>query len=300
MTLAISDRLIKNIGEKPILLVGPTASGKSKIAMSLAIKLDRHIVNADSLQVYSNWRILTARPTIKDEQIIPHHLYGHKAAYEEYSVGHWLNELSNILTKNKKVIIVGGTGLYFSALTEGLANIPKISDETKIISKKRLLKYGIHDLLNDLDQETRESIDIKNQMRVIRAWEVLKETGKSLKKWQSETDAPILPLTKCQPLVINPDKNDLDKKIRKRFKEMIKMGALDEARKNLDIWNKGVIASKAIGASELISYLKNEISLDEAITTASIASRQYAKRQRTWIKARMKQWDDVTELISSY
>ncbi len=297
MTLMISDRFLKNIGEKPILLVGPTASGKSKIAMSLAIKLGRHIVNADSLQVYSNWRILTARPTIKDEEIIPHHLYGHKAPDEEYSVGHWLRDLSNILTTNKKVIIVGGTGLYFSALTGGLANIPKISDETKIISKKRFLKYGIQDLLKDLDKETLESIDINNQMRVIRAWEVLKETGKSLNKWQSKTGSPILPLNKCQPLVINPDKNDLDKKIKMRFEEMVKMGALDEARKNLDMWNQDIIASKAIGASELISYLKNEISLDEAITNASIATRQYAKRQRTWIKARMKQWDDVTELI---
>ena len=297
MTLMISDRFLKNIGEKPILLVGPTASGKSKIAMSLAIKLGRHIVNADSLQVYSNWRILTARPTIKDEEIIPHHLYAHKAPDEEYSVGHWLRDLSNILTTNKKVIIVGGTGLYFSALTGGLANIPKISDETKIISKKRFLKYGIQDLLKDLDKETLESIDINNQMRVIRAWEVLKETGKSLNKWQSKTGSPILPLTKCQPLVINPDKNDLDKKIKMRFEEMVKMGALDEARKNLDMWNQDIIASKAIGASELISYLKNEISLDEAITNASIATRQYAKRQRTWIKARMKQWDDVTELI---
>tara|TARA_B100000989_G_C19497268_1_gene452640 strand:- start:203 stop:1102 length:900 start_codon:yes stop_codon:yes gene_type:complete len=297
MTLMISDRFLKNIGEKPILLVGPTASGKSKIAMSLAIKLGRHIVNADSLQVYSNWRILTARPTIKDEEIIPHHLYGHKAPDEEYSVGHWLRDLSNILTTNKKVIIVGGTGLYFSALTGGLANIPKISDETKIISKKRFLKYGIQDLLKDLDKETLESIDINNQMRVIRAWEVLKETGKSLNKWQSKTGSPILPLTKCQPLVINPDKNDLDKKIKMRFEEMVKMGALDEARRNLDMWNQDIIASKAIGASELISYLKNEISLDEAITNASIATRQYAKRQRTWIKARMKQWDDVTELF---
>mgnify|MGYP002818003680 FL=1 len=297
MTLMISDRFLKNIGEKPILLVGPTASGKSKIAMSLAIKLGRHIVNADSLQVYSNWRILTARPTIKDEEIIPHHLYGHKAPDEEYSVGHWLRDLSNILTTNKKVIIVGGTGLYFSALTGGLANIPKISDETKIISKKRFLKYGIQDLLKDLDKETLESIDINNQMRVIRAWEVLKETGKSLNKWQSKSGSPILPLTKCQPLVINPDKNELDKKIKMRFEEMVKMGALDEARKNLDMWNQDIIASKAIGASELISYLKNEISLDEAITNASIATRQYAKRQRTWIKAKMKKWDDVTELI---
>ena len=297
MTLMISDRFLKNIGEKPILLVGPTASGKSKIAMSLAIKLGRQIVNADSLQVYNNWRILTARPTIEDEEIIPHYLYGHKAPDEEYSVGHWLRDLSNILITNKKVIIVGGTGLYFSALTEGLANIPKISDKTRTIGKKIVMDNGVEGLLKDLDQETRDSIDTKNQMRVTRAWEVFKETGKSLKKWQSETNAPLLPLTECQPLVINPDKNDLDKKIRARFEEMIKMGALDEARKNLDMWNEGVIASKAIGASELISYLRNEVSLDEAITNASIATRQYAKRQRTWIKARMKQWDNVTGLM---
>ena len=297
MTLTISDRFVKNIGGKPILLTGPTASGKSKIAMSLAIKLGRHIINADSLQVYSNWRILTARPTVKDEEIIPHHLYGHKAGDEQYSVGHWLRELSNILTTNKKVIIVGGTGLYFSALTEGLANIPKISDETKISREKRLLNYGIQGLIKDLDKETRESIDIKNQMRVIRAWEVFKETSKSLKKWQSETEAPILPLNACQPFVISPDKNDLDKKIRARFKEMVKMGALDEARENLVEWNENLLASKAIGASELISHIHGQISLEKAITNASIATRQYAKRQRTWIKARMKQWDDVTDLI---
>tara|TARA_B100001057_G_scaffold355126_1_gene357139 strand:+ start:1144 stop:2040 length:897 start_codon:yes stop_codon:yes gene_type:complete len=298
MIQALSDRFVKNIGEKPILLVGPTASGKSKIAMSLAIKLGRHIINADALQVYSNWRILTARPTVKDEAIIPHQLYGHKAADEEYSVGHWLREISNILATNKKVIIVGGTGLYFSTLTEGLANIPKISDETKIIGKKTVMDYGIQSLIEDLDKETRESIDIKNQMRVIRAWEVYKETGKSLKNWQSETKAPILPLTECQSLVINPDKNYLDKKIRARFEKMIEMGALNEVRKNLDTFNNSKIASKAIGASELISYLKNEVSLDEAITNASIATRQYAKRQRTWIKARMKQWGDVSKLIS--
>ena len=276
--------------------MGPTASGKSKIAMSLAIKLERHIVNADALQVYSNWRILTARPTVEDEKIIPHHLYGHKAAEEEYSVGHWLRELSNIVKTNKKIIIVGGTGLYFTALTEGIVNIPKISDETKNKSKKKLLDYGIQGLLKDLDKETRNSIDIKNPMRVARAWEVFRETGKSLKNWQSETEVPILPLNECQPVFINPDKNNLDKKIKARFEAMIKMGAVDEVRKNLDTC-KDVMASKAIGASELISYLKNEVSLEEAITNAFISTRQYAKKQRTWIKARMKQWDDVTGLI---
>jgi len=296
MTLMISDRFLKNIGEKPILLVGPTASGKSKIAMSLAIKLGRHIVNADSLQVYSNWRILTARPTIKDEEIIPHHLYGHKAPDEEYSVGHWLRDLSNILSTNKKVIIVGGTGLYFSALTEGLANIPKISSKVKNMRKKKLNENGIAGLLQDLDKDTFENLDIKNPMRVVRAWEVFHETGKSLKKWQSETEPAILPISECHPLVINPDKADLDKKIRLRFEQMIKMGALDETKKNLVSWNESSLASKAIGASELIAYLKGELSINQAIENASIATRQYAKRQKTWIKTRMTDWDDITDL----
>ena len=140
MTDPITDNFLHKVSNKPILLVGPTASGKSKLAMSLAIKLKRHIVNADSLQVYSNWRILTARPTSEDEKIIQHHLYGHKAPDEEYSVGHWLRELSEILKTNKNLIIVGGTGLYFTALTEGLVNIPKIS-KSKFLFAFRHPKY---------------------------------------------------------------------------------------------------------------------------------------------------------------
>ena len=296
MTDPITDNFLHKVSNKPILLVGPTASGKSKLAMSLAIKLKMHIVNADSVQVYSNWRILTARPTSEDEKIIQHHLYGHKAPDEKYSVGHWLRELSEILKTNKNLIIVGGTGLYFTALTEGLVNIPKISNKVKNMSKKKLNDNGIAGLLQDLDNETLENIDIKNPMRVVRAWEVFHETGKSLKRWQSETDPAILPISECHPLVINPGKADLDKKIRLRFEQMIKMGALDEAKKNLVNWNENSLASKAIGASELIAHLKGELSINQAIENASISTRQYAKRQKTWIKTRMTDWDDITDL----
>ena len=296
MTDPITNKFLQKVSNKPILLAGPTASGKSRIAMSLAIKLKRQIVNADSLQVYSNWRILTARPTPEDEAIIQHHLYGHKAPNEEYSVGHWLRELSGILNTTKNLIIVGGTGLYFTALTEGLVNIPKISNKVKIMSKKKLNDNGIASLVKDLDKETLENIDAKNPMRVARAWEVFQETGKSLKRWHSETEPAILPTSECHPLVINPVKADLNKKIRIRFEQMIKMGALDEAKKNLVNWNENSLASKAIGASELISHLKGELSINQAIENASIATRQYAKRQKTWIRARMADWDDITDL----
>jgi len=296
MTDTITNNFLKKVSNKPILLVGPTASGKSKLAMSLAIKLERQIVNADSLQVYNNWRILTARPTSEDEAIIQHHLYGHKAPDEEYSVGHWLRELSGILNTNKNLIIVGGTGLYFTALTEGLVNIPKISNKVKTMGKKKLNDMGVASLLKDLDKETLENLDTKNPMRVVRAWEVFQETGKSLKRWHSETEPSILPLSECHPLVINPGKADLDNKIRRRFEKMIKIGALDEARRNMVGWNENSIASKAIGASELISHLRGELSIDQAIDQASIATRQYAKRQKTWIKTRMTDWDDITDL----
>ena len=294
MTDPITNKFLEKVSNKPILLAGPTASGKSKLAMSLAIKLERQIVNADSLQVYSNWRILTARPTTEDEAMVQHHLYGHKAPNDEYSVGHWLRELSGILNTNKNLIIVGGTGLYFTALTEGLVNIPKISNKVKYTSKKKLNDNGIASLLKDLDNETLENIDIKNPMRVARAWEVFHETGKSLKRWHSETEPAILPINECHPIVINPGKAYLDKKIRLRFEHMIKMGALDEAKKNLVNWNKNSLASKAIGASELVSHLKGELSLHQAIEQASINTRRYAKRQKTWIKARMAKWEDIT------
>ena len=164
------------------------------------------------------------------------------------------------------------------------------------MSKKKLNDNGIASLLQDLDKETLENIDIKNPMRVVRAWEVFHETGKSLKRWQSETEPAILPISECHPLVINPDKADLDKKIRLRFEQMIKMGALDEAKKNLVTWNENSLASKAIGASELIAHLKGELSINQAVENASIATRQYAKRQKTWSKTRMTDWDDKTNL----
>ena len=182
MTETITNNFLKKVSNKPILLVGPTASGKSKFAMSLAIKLERQIVNADSLQVYNNCRILTARPTSEDEAIIQHHLYGHKAPDEEYSVGHWLRELSGILNTNKNLIIVGGTGLYFKALTEGLVEFPNIPyrfrQKIRILQKKLGSKKFYLRLVKE-DPLVIDNIDPSDTQRIIRAYEIKLFTKKS-------------------------------------------------------------------------------------------------------------------------
>ena len=294
MDKLLTNAFLHQVENKPILMVGPTASGKSKLALFLAKKLGRVIVNADAIQIYENWRILTARPSLEDEQMVKHYLYGHKEAKTIYSVGHWLREIKDILENNPTPIIVGGTGLYFSALTSGLSDIPEISDDIKHEARQRLSSEGIHALLADLDNATLSKIDIKNPMRVARAWEVATATGKSLLEWHENIAPPILDGKSCRALVINPDKQILNQQIKDRFKRMIEQGAIQEARQNLPTWEKNMAANKAIGAKELIMHLNGEISLETAIEKATIATRQYAKRQKTWMKARMADWQDIT------
>ena len=294
MDQLLTNAFLHQVENKPILMVGPTASGKSKLALFLAKKLGRVIINADAIQIYENWRILTARPSLEDEQMVKHYLYGHKEAKTVYSVGHWLREIKDILENNPTPIIVGGTGLYFSALTSGLSDIPEISDNLKEEARQRLSSEGIHALLADLDDATLSEIDIKNPMRVARAWEVAKATGKSLLEWHENKAPPILEKESCKALVINPNKQILNQQIKDRFKRMIEQGAIQEAKQNLPTWEKNMAANKAIGAKELIMHLNGEISLETAIEKATIATRQYAKRQKTWIKSKMADWEDIT------
>ena len=294
MDQLLTNAFLHQVKNKPILMVGPTASGKSKLALFLAKKLGRVIINADAIQIYENWRILTARPSLEDEQMVKHYLYGHKEAKTIYSVGHWLGEIKDILESHPMPIIVGGTGLYFSALTSGLSDIPEISDDIKQEARQRLSSEGIHALLADLDNATLSKIDIKNPMRVTRAWEVAKATGKPLLEWHENIAPPILEKESCKALVINPDKQILNQQINDRFKRMIEQGAIQEAKQNLPTWEKNMAANKAIGAKELIMHLNGEISLETAIEKATIATRQYAKRQKTWIKAKMADWQDIT------
>jgi len=275
--------------QKPVLIAGPTASGKSELALRIAESQGGVILNADAIQVYANWRVLTARPSPQDELRAPHHLFGHIAYDQGYSVGHWLREVAPIV-QAERAIIVGGTGLYFSALTEGLAEIPATPVNIRAEADALRTQGQITTMLADLDSETRARIDVQNPMRVQRAWEVQRATGRSLSAWQDETPPALLPLDRVTPLVLQADKDWLTPRIARRFDQMIAQGALDEARDNLDQWDPGLPSSKAIGAPELMAYLQDQITLDAAREQASIATRQFAKRQRTWFRARMKEW----------
>jgi len=280
--------------DAPVLIAGPTASGKSALALEIAARQGGVIVNADALQVFANWRILTARPDQAEESRAPHRLYGHIAGDQAYSVGHWLRDVAPLLIGPERPIIVGGTGLYFMALTRGLAEIPETPPEIRSAADTFLAKGGIERLLRDLDATTLARIDRRNPMRVQRAWEVWRTTGTGLAAWQDATPAPLLDLGKAQPILMNADRDWLGIRIEKRFDIMMAGGALDEARANLPTWNPADPSAKAIGAPELIGYLQGRLSLAEARAAAVIATRQYAKRQRTWFRSKMKAWTSIS------
>lgn len=275
----------------PILIAGQTASGKSHLALQVAVQHGGTIINADASQVYNNWRILTARPSIEDEAKINHKLYGHIDGVTEYSVGTWIKEIRETLLSNSRPIIVGGTGLYFSALTSGLVDIPEIPETIRQEATSKIAKNGFESLVREIDEETAEKIDKNNPMRVQRAWEVLRSTGRGLNSWHRETPEPTLDINKCKAILIDGEVSLINDRINKRFDQMIEQGLIQEAKNNLITWNKMNPSSKAIGAQELIDYLNNKISIDELREQILIATRQYAKRQRTWFRSKMKSWE---------
>ncbi|WP_342078899.1 tRNA (adenosine(37)-N6)-dimethylallyltransferase MiaA [Yoonia sp. SS1-5] len=274
---------------KPVLIAGPTASGKSALALHIAKQQGGLIVNADALQVFDGWRILTARPDAADIKAAPHALYGHVPFDAAYSVGHWLRDVAPFLQGTARPIIVGGTGLNFHALTKGLADIPPTPDALRT----RANALSLNDLLADIDAETRDRLDIQNRVRVQRAWEVLKATGQSLADWQDNTPPPLLPAAAATLITLDAPKDWLNARITKRFDMMLAQGALDEARAMRRHWNPDHLSSKAIGAPELMGHLDGRLTLKEAREAAIIASRQYAKRQRTWFRSRHKDWHNL-------
>ena len=260
--------------------------------MQIAARDGRLIVNADALQVYANWRLLTARPSTRDEATLLHALYGHIARDQVYSVGHWLREVIPLLSR--PVVIVGGTGLNFTALTKGLAEIPAIPPSVRAEANARRAAEGHVALLTELDAPTAARIDQLNPVRVQRAWEVLRATGRGLASWQDDTPAPIISLDRAEALVLAPDVGWLNDRIERRFHQMLSEGALDEVRANLPEWDPALPSSKAIGAPELIAHLRGETSLQHATDAAILSSRQYAKRQRTWFRSNMGTWRQLS------
>ena len=275
--------------QRPVLIAGPTASGKSALALQIAERDGGVIVNADALQVFECWQLLSARPDADELSRAPHALYGHVPYDAAYSTGHWLRDVAPFLAAGPRPIIVGGTGLNFTALTEGLAPIPPTPPEIRA----RADAMTSSAMLTELDAETRAAIDTANPARVQRAWEVLRATGRSILDWQAETPAPDLALSDCTAIVLDAERDWLADRIARRFERMIEAGALAEVEAMRKNWDPTRPSSKAIGAPELMAHLDGDITLETAIEHAVVASRQYAKRQRTWFRARMKTWQRV-------
>jgi tRNA dimethylallyltransferase len=281
-----------------ILIAGPTASGKSALALTLAEKLNGVIVNADSMQVYRDLRVITARPAPEDEARVPHQLYGHVDAAENYSTGRWLKDvgarLEDIRAGGKLPILVGGTGLYFTALSTGLAAVPPIPDDIRDEVRGRLAREGVAPLraeLEQLDPKTAARLRVNDRNRISRALEVVKATGRSLTDWHSEGMPPVLDATRVAKVFLETERTALVSRIEARFDAMLKAGALDEVRalaaRNLD---PTLPAMKAHGVPWLIRHLRGEIGLDEAAEGARMDTRRYARRQVTWFRNQLSDW----------
>lgn len=286
--MAAMDSLKRISRETHVLIAGPTASGKSALAMALAARDGRTIVNADALQVHDAWRLLTARPSAADEASQRHALYGHVAKTASYSVGHWLREVAPLLAR--PVVIVGGTGLYFMALMQGLAVIPPIPADVRAKGDALRLAGQTGQMVAALDAQTAARIDLANPARVQRAWEVQRATGRGLADWQADTGAPLIKAGSAQTLVIDADRDRLNARIDARFEAMLAGGVLDEVRANAASFDPTQPWARAIGATELTAYLAGAMPRETAVANAKITTHQYAKRQRTWFRARMADW----------
>jgi tRNA dimethylallyltransferase len=281
-----------------ILIAGPTASGKSALALELAERLGGSIVNADSMQVYRDLRIITARPTPAEEARVPHRLYGHVDAAENYSVGRWCRDvgeaLADIAAQGRVPILVGGTGLYFKALTTGLAAVPPIPAEIRASVRGRLTSEGaaaLHAELMQRDPVTAQRLMVNDRSRISRALEVVLATGRSLTDWHREGMLALVDPARAVKVFLTCERKQLVARIETRFAAMLKAGALDEVRalaaRQLDPL---LPAMKAHGVPWLIRHLNGEISLDEAAAGAIMDTRRYAKRQLTWFRNQMPGW----------
>ena len=282
----------------PIVLIqGPTGSGKSALAMALSERLQASIVNADALQVYADWRVLSARPSQDDEARAPHILFGHVDAAERFSVGRWLRDavtaIRAVQGRGQRVIVVGGTGLYFRALTQGLAEIPDVPEEVSDVIVARIRAEGpeaLHAELRAVDPETAGRVAPGDPTRILRALSVFEAFGETITSLQART-APPMPEARFCRLALKPPREILYAVINARFGGMMQAGALGEARLLMArALAPELPAMKAVGAPPLFAHLRGEMDLDEAIAIGARDTRRYAKRQFTWIANQIPDW----------
>jgi tRNA dimethylallyltransferase len=291
-----------------ILLAGPTTSGKSALALALAEALGGTIINADSMQVYRDLRIITARPTAADEARVPHLLYGHVDAAENYSVGRWCVDAQAAIAETRRAgrlpILVGGTGLYFKTLTQGLAAVPPIPADIRAAVRGRLAAEGIAALYAELKQRdpaSAERLMPGDRSRITRALEVVLATGRSLSDWHREGMAPSVDPARAVKLFLEVERAELYRRIDARFDAMLGSGALDEVRalaqRGLDA---ALPAMKAHGVPWLIRHLNGEVTLDEAAEGGKRDTRRYTKRQATWFRNQLPEfrWIRPDEALS--
>ncbi|SJM35791.1 tRNA dimethylallyltransferase [Mesorhizobium delmotii] len=275
-----------------ILIAGPTASGKSALALDLAGHNGGVIVNADSMQGYSVLDVLTARPTVAELARVPHFLYGHVHPSTAYSTGAWLRDVMKLIDEGtffeRPVIFVGGTGLYFRALAEGISEMPDIPQSIRDRWRYELQEQGaakLHRILLREDSAAGMMLKPTDGQRIVRALEVLDASGRSILEWQAARGRPLIDRASTRFFVIEPDRAALVERIEARFDRMLEKGALDEVRRLTDLGlDPDLPAMKAIGVRELQAAMAGELSFPEAIERAKIATRQYAKRQATWFR----------------
>lgn len=292
-----------------VLIAGPTASGKSALALEVAARTDGVVINADSMQVYRGLRIITARPTDEEISRAPHRLYGHIDPAEIYSAGRWLREaeqeIETARSSGKTAIVIGGTGLYFSALLQGLSAVPEVPAEVR----QQVRDLGdtkdndaLHGMLASRDPRTASEIRTSDRQRVLRALEVVEATGRGLSEWREEPGVPVLNSGDYQAIFLETDREALGQRIDTRFDKMLAEGALDEVKRlnarNLD---PRMPVLKAHGVPWLFKYLNGEMTFEEAAVHGKRDTRQYSKRQETWFRNQLPefQWVKPEEALAS-